>query len=257
VVIGTGLYSWSPNIVEVAGLAGLDFIRIDHEQAWRQDRTVQELIRAAALSEVVPMLQVDKGDPLVVCKALGVGAGAVLIPNIQSVEEAQQAVNAAKFPNGHGSGSRLYRPYSWSAAWGARAGSAWLEWSDTEPMIGVTIEDVLGLEAVEQIAAVEGVDFIHYSPVGYSISLGLREPTSTHAAVVAGLERTISAAKQAGKHVMLGVGMDFNDIPRYTEMGITMLEVGNDLMVLRNFWTDLTERLPGLLGLTPDPGPTS
>jgi 2-dehydro-3-deoxyglucarate aldolase len=103
-------------------------------------------------------------------------------------------------------------------------------------MIGVMVEHVSAMDCIDEILAVEGLDFVLFGPADYSMSLGLRKPAKNHEDVQSALERTIAAAGRAGKHVMFGVGTDPEEIGRYRDMGVTMLEVGNDLGILRAFW---------------------
>ncbi len=137
-VIGTVSYSWSPTIVEVAGLAGLDFIRIDCEHSWRQDGMADNLIRAAALTDIVPFMRIDAGSPFLAMKALEIGAGGIIAIDIETAEDAKEIVRQAKFPP---IGKRGYSGQCWSGAWGAKGGKEWVEWSDREQMIGVMIEN--------------------------------------------------------------------------------------------------------------------
>ena len=108
-----------------SGLAGLDYLRIDNEHAWRQDGTLEHLIRAAIMGGVVPIVRIDRDNPYLLRKALEIGAGAIIVPDVCTVEEAESVVRAAKFPP---RGSRGYSGNCWSAGWGARAVTQWLSW---------------------------------------------------------------------------------------------------------------------------------
>jgi len=220
----------------VAGYAGLDFMRIDNEHAWRQDASAEHLMRAAAIADVVPIHRIDRDNPYLVRKALEIGAGGILVPDVTSPEDAQAVVRAAKFPP---RGTRGLSNQCFSGGWGSRDVADWVQWSDTEPMIGVMIENVKTMDCIDQILAVDGIDFVLFGPADYSMSLGLRRTVKTHKDVEAALKRTIAAAKKVGKHVMLGVGGDPAEIARYQAMGVTMLELPADLAVLRAGWANL------------------
>ncbi len=92
------MYSFSPAIMEVAGFTGLDFCRIDNEHAWRQDEGAENVIRAALLSGICPLLRVDRDNPYLVRKALEAGAGGVIVPHVHDRKDAERIVQAAKFP---------------------------------------------------------------------------------------------------------------------------------------------------------------
>ena len=249
VVTGSVLYSWSPNVAEAAGQAGLDFIRIDNEHAWRQDSSAEQIIRAAALVDLVPIMRVDRDNPFLIRKALEIGAGGILVPDIHSPMEAQKVVEAAKFPP---EGRRGYSGNCWSAAWGARAGAEWIKWSNSEPMIGVMIENQEAVKCVEQIIAVEGLDFVYFGPADYSMSIGLGEPNRDHEQVRSALKRTIAAAKKADKHVMYNAGLAGEEIKRCVKMGVTMIELSNDLWVIKSILGEAVKLVEGVMRVGPN-----
>ena len=87
VVYGTCICSFSPNITELAGYCGFEFVRIDNEHAWRQDASIENVIRGALLTGMLPIARIDKDDPFIIRKALEVGAGGIIIPDIHSSDE--------------------------------------------------------------------------------------------------------------------------------------------------------------------------
>jgi 4-hydroxy-2-oxoheptanedioate aldolase len=232
-VTGSVAFSWSPYVVDVAGQAGLDFIRIDTEHSWRRDDALEHLVRAALLGGVVPIVRIDRDDPYLVRKALEIGAGGIIVPDICTVEEAEAVVSAAKFAP---RGSRGYSGMCLSAGWGAKAGPEWVAWSDSEPMIGIMIENIVAMDHIEEIMAVDGIDFALFGPADFSMSLGLGEPKTNDERVQSAIRQTIAAAHKAGKHISLGVGMDPDSIKKYADLGIDMLELGSDLGAVSAAW---------------------
>lgn len=230
-VVGSALHSWSPNVMEVAGYAGLDFMRIDGEHSWRRDFTAENLVRAAAIGDLVAMLRIDRDNPYLVRKALEIGAGAVLVPNINTAGEAREVVRAAKFPPG---GVRGYCGDCFSACWGTRAGSEWVQWSDSQPMIGIMIEHVSAMEHLDEIMAVEGLDYVYWGAADYSMSIGLRGPQRYNKEVLKALEKVIAAAEKA--HVAVGLPTEEENIELYCNMGVKIFEVHSDLLSLHELW---------------------
>ncbi len=230
VTTGTAIFSWSPNIMEAMGLAGIDFVRIDNEHAWRQDDSSEMLVRAAWGVGVVPIIRVDRDDPYLVRKALEIGAGGVIVPDVHGVEEAEAVVRAAKFPP---LGERGFSHNCYSGGWASVDPGAWLEWSNREPLVGIMIEHPLAMEAIDDIMAVEGLDFVLFGPADFSVTLGLGRPQPHEPRVAAALERTIGAARAAGKHVMYNPGFDPGEIARWRNAGLTMFELGSDTVIVR------------------------
>jgi 4-hydroxy-2-oxoheptanedioate aldolase len=239
-VLGGALYSWSPNVTEVAGYAGLDFIRIDCEHTWRQDSSAEHLLRAAQIADVVPIMRIDRDNPYLIRKALEIGAGGILIPNITRPEEVIEVVEASKFPP---RGIRGYSSNCWSAGWGAFGGEEWVKWSDTEPLIGVMIENTRAVDGVDEILSIEGIDFAYFGPADYSMSLGLGKPDREDVRVQEALTKTIGGAKKAGKHIMMNPGIHLEEIRKYIHLGVTMLEIGKDLEILHEVWAGLCSEL--------------
>ncbi len=230
IVTGSALFSWSPNIVEAMGYAGIDFLRIDNEHAWRQDASAEHAIRAAWGVGVCPIMRVDRDDPYLVRKALEIGAGGIIVPDIRSVEDAVAVVRAARFPP---MGNRGFSHNAYSGGWASVDPGAWREWSNQEPLVGVMIEHPAAVDAAGDIFAVEGLDFGLFGPADLSINMGFDRPMMKNERIVAALKRTIEAAAKAGKHVMYNPGMTPDDIAYWKDAGLTMFELGSDTVLVR------------------------
>jgi 4-hydroxy-2-oxoheptanedioate aldolase len=245
-VCGSVIYSWSPAIMDQAGFAGLDFIRIDSEHTWRQDGAMEGMVRAALASGVAPVMRVDRDNPYLIRKALEIGAEGIIVPDVHSVEDAESVVRASKFPP---RGTRGYGSNCVAGGWGTKPGAEWVEWSDREPMIGIMIENVDAMDRIDDILAVDGLDFALFGPSDYSMSLGCGTGLPVDDERIAeAVAKTCAAAKKAGKHVMLGVGMDEATVKRYAEIGVTMMEMGNDAALVRAAWTAAAKTVAAAAG---------
>lgn len=232
-VTGGVIYSFSSNIMEAAGHAGLDFMRIDLEHAWRRDESLENMCRAAELTGILPIVRVDRDDPYLVRKVLEVGAGGVLMPDCKAAAEAEAFVRAAKFPP---NGERGYSSICRSGGWGTAGGESWVKWSDTEPLIGIMIENVESVKNVESIAAVNGIDFLLFGSADLSMSMGLGKPVKDHPEIVTAKKKTVAAARANGLGMMQGVGFEWSAIQRQIESGVTMLEMSSDVVILNKIW---------------------
>ena len=240
-VMGTAIYSYSPNIVEAAGYAGIDFLRIDTEHAWRRDDSLDHMIRAATISDVVPIVRVDRDDPYIIRKALEVGAGGIIVPHVLTVADVEDVVRASKFPP---KGIRGMAGLCQAGEWGARSRADYMEWSDTQPMIGVMIESVKAMDRIDEMLSVEGLDFVLFGPGDYAVSLGVKG--KDHPDVQVGLRRTCEAANKANKHVMYGVGMNDAGVEKCAEMGVTMFEFSHDVALVRTSLARKVEKYQSL-----------
>lgn len=241
VAVGTAIFSCSPAVVEVAGYSGLDFVRIDNEHSWRRDESMEHMIRAACIGEITPLLRIDKDDPYIIRKALEIGAGGILIPDITSRKEVEEVVRAAKFPP---RGIRGYSNLCFSGQWGAKIGEDWVNRSDSETLIGIMIENEKVVPHLDEILSTEELDFVLFGPADYSMSLGLRGPQKNHPKVQEGLKKTIDVANKYNKAVAIGVGQPWEEeAKKYIDLGCRMIEVGHDVVILRSVWKSLSSKI--------------
>jgi len=228
-VTGTAHHSWSPIVMEVMGLAGVDFVRIDNEHAWRQDSSAEDVIRACLLAEVCPILRVDRENPYLIRKAFEIGAQGIIVPDVHTVADAEAVVRAAKFPP---RGTRGFSNQCASGGWTTIDAHEWVEWSDRENLVGIMIENPAAMDSIDDIMAVDGIDFALFGPADFSLNLGLRKPALDDERVVGAIIRTIEAAKKSGKHVMYNPGLDPAAIKLWKERGLTMFEMLSDTKII-------------------------
>ena len=189
-VLGMGV----PDVAGGMASRGFDFLLIDAQHgAWDLDRAADAFQRAFA-GGATPMVRVFQNDPYAIGAMLDRGALGVIIPMVETVEEAQQAVSSARFgPRGKrsvgGSGLRSWLPMRNDEA-------------DEEVFVAVQIETVLGVENADAILRVEGVDgcWIGPSDLGLSLGLGIDpgNPPERDRHEEA-IQRVIAACKRAGK----------------------------------------------------------
>ena len=241
VALGTAVFSNNPTIVEVAGYSGLDFIRIDNEYSWRRDESMEHMIRAAHISEITAILRVDKGDHYLINKALASGAGGVLVPDITTKEEVQKLIKAAKYPP---EGARGYNSFCFSGQWGAMDVEDWLDWNQNEILVGIMVENERIIGQLDSVLSMEGVDFVLFGPADYSMSIGLGRPQKNHPKVQDAIKKTVEIAAKCGKPVAIGIGQPWEEEARkYIDLGCRMLEIGNDVSVLRSVWKGMSSTI--------------
>lgn len=234
VALGTCVDSYSPAVVEVAGYSGLDFCRIDTEYSWRRDETMDHMMRAAALVGITTMIRVEKGNPYLISKAFQIGAGAILVSDISTYQEALDVVKAAKFAP---KGIRGFSSFSFSGGWGTRGGEDWVNWSDAELLVGIMIENEHIMSQIDEIFAIDGLDYCFFGPSDYSMSLGLRSSKKNHPKVQEAIKKTAEMAAKLNKVAGIGIGEPWQEeAKKYIDMGYRMIEIGHELAILGSVW---------------------
>lgn len=169
VVIGPFSKSSDPAFVEVMGHAGFDFVVLDLEHGPNNVLSLQNLIRAAEVSGLLPIVRVKKDTPSLIGQVLDVGAGGIQVPNVQSRQDVERIIQAARFaPQGMRGVCRFVRAADYSSA--DRA--AYFAESNTTLLI-LQLEGREAVENIEEILSVPGVDIVFIGPYDLSQSLGV------------------------------------------------------------------------------------
>ena len=197
-----------PAIVETLGYAGFDFIILDMEHGPNGAETVQDLIRAAQLSQMAPIVRIPSGDYEMIGKALDVGAAGVQVPQISCAEDVRAAIEHAKFaPLGMRGVCRYVRAAEYSSMnktdYFRRA---------NEALLIIQIEGQAALDHLDEILAVDGIDIVFVGPYDLSQSLGVPGEVE-HPLVVEKMKQIVGECLK--KNVFVG---NFTETVPQTEM---------------------------------------
>ena len=243
VAIGTCADTFSPAIAEVAGYVGLDFIRIDTEYSWRRDESLENTIRGCEIGGTSALVRVEKGQPYLISKALQAGASAILVCDVTSYEEARDIVRAARFAP---KGVRGYNTFTPAGKWGLDGGKSWVDWCDSELMVGIMVENQEVVEDLDKICAIDGLDYCLFGPSDFSMSLGYREPRKNDPKVQDAMKRTCEIAARHNKWVSIPLGEPFaQEAKHYIDMGFRMIELGHDVAILASAWKKAIAEING------------
>lgn len=169
-VMGCFVQIPSPQIVEILGLAGFDFAVIDGEHGSIHPETVENMIRAAASTSIVPLVRVPLCDPVAVRMPFDMGAAGVHVPQVESVAMAESAVRYAKF---HPKGERGMQPYVRGASYRAEPSGEFLARANDDAAVVIHIEGRGGLADLDGIVGLDGVDVAFLGPYDLSQALGV------------------------------------------------------------------------------------
>jgi 2-keto-3-deoxy-L-rhamnonate aldolase RhmA len=170
---GVAFHLRDPAIVEMVGLAGFDCIFIDQENYGLDLSAVEDLIRAAEVVNLCPIVRVPNLDSAAIRHALDFGAQAITVPNIHTRKDAEEAVKFARY---RPMGERGASPVSRAARYGAVDWETQMRIASEEIVLSVGVESRGGLENIEEIAAVPGVDIVAIGPSDFAGTIGVTEP---------------------------------------------------------------------------------
>jgi 4-hydroxy-2-oxoheptanedioate aldolase len=195
--LGTFITLVDPVAVELAGLAGFEFVVIECEHAGLSLETVQNHLRAARARGLGTLVRVPAGDHGFIQRVLDIGADGVLVPHISDATAAALAVSNVRFPP---EGHRGMYPNSAAAEFGAHGLAGVRELTQAlnrNTVLAVMIEESSAVDQIEEIAATPGVDLVVVGPSDLSASLGvIGDPKDPRLAAAVG--RVFKACREAG-----------------------------------------------------------
>ena len=235
--IGSWLSIANPAIAEIMAKAGVDWLAVDMEHSSLSVDQCQELIRVIDLCGVAPLVRVGANDSLLIKRAMDAGARGVIVPMINSVQDAMDAVSAVKYPPQGTRGVGLARAQGYGTDF-----DQYIKESDSESVVIVQIEHKDALENLKEIFNVEGVDGFIVGPYDLSASLGVAGDFKSKEMVQA-LSNIERVAKEnnisSGYHVVFP---DPEQVNEKIKQGYTFIAYSVDFLLLgENFRQGLKE----------------
>lgn len=197
VALGTMVAEFAtPGVARLAASAGADFVLFDLEHSGYGIERMRHVLASARGVETVPFLRVPDSAPDLIARALDIGAVGVMVPHVESAEEARRIAGAARYPPAGTRGFGMLFRDDWSPGGVA----ATIEHVNSEVMTLVQIETAAGLEAVDEIAAVSGIDVLWIGHFDLTVSLGIPGDFASDAYRDA-MDAVLAAGSRHGKPV--------------------------------------------------------
>ncbi len=218
---------------ELLACCGFDWLLIDGEHAPNDLRSVLAQLQALAGYSVQPVVRPVEATPALIKQYLDIGAQTLLVPMVDSAEQARRIVAACRYPPRgiRGVGSALARASRWNRI------PDYLATAERELCLLVQVETVQALQNLSEITAVDGVDGVFFGPADLSASMGFlgnpgAEPVQQ--AMLDGIRQVRAAGKAAG---ILSADRAF--ARRCLDAGANFVAVGVDTSLLANAATEL------------------
>jgi len=234
--IGLWLGLADPYAAELCAGAGFDWLLIDGEHAPNDVRSALAQLQALAPYPTHAILRPPVGQTHLIKQFLDIGAQTLLIPMIETEAQAREMVAAMLYPPAgiRGVGSALARASAFNRT------PNYLQKANDEVCLLLQIETRLGLENIDAIAAVPGVDGIFIGPADLAAALGhLGNPThpDVQAAIEGGIKRIVAAGKAPG--ILMA---DEKLARHYLSLGAQFVAVGSDIGLMVAATTALAKR---------------
>lgn len=220
--LGTWVKIPAMEIMELVALAGFDFAVIDLEHSPINLESAYQLIGTALYTGVSPLVRVPTLDPGVVQRVLDAGAEGIMLPHVDTAEQARAAVSTMRFPplgaRGVGSTGR-------AGAWGGRTREEYLRYGQHEVVLIAQIESALGVRNSGAIASTEGVDALFVGAADLSVSEGSVE---SDPAVIELIASTVGQSRAAGVPIGNAGGSGVDSVRAAVRAGFTFTMLSND-----------------------------
>jgi 4-hydroxy-2-oxoheptanedioate aldolase len=211
---------------EICAGAGFDWLLIDGEHAPFDLPATMAHLQAMAAYKVSPIVRPVSGDVTLLKQLLDIGAQTLLVPMVETPEQAQQLVQAVRYPPQgiRGLGTSLARAARWNQV------PNYLHQANEQICLIVQVETVKALENLEAIVSVEGVDGVFIGPSDLSASMG-HIGNAGHPEVVEAINSALSTIQAAGKASgLLCLQPELTE--SYIEQGARFVGVGVDTLLL-------------------------
>ncbi|MDP5349228.1 MAG: HpcH/HpaI aldolase/citrate lyase family protein [Paracoccaceae bacterium] len=222
---------------EVMSTAGFDWLVIDGEHAPNDIRSIMAQLQVLeGKPDSHPVVRLPMGEAWLIKQALDIGAQTLLIPMVESADQARDLVRAMRYPPEgiRGSGAALARASRFAAI------PDYIRTANDQMCLLVQVETVKGIEALDEILAVEGVDGVFIGPSDLAADMGHRGDSTqadVRAVIKDALGRIAASDKAAGI-----LALDHDTAADYRDWGAQFLAVGIDVVLLARAARDLAAR---------------
>jgi 4-hydroxy-2-oxoheptanedioate aldolase len=223
--IGTWLMAAAPATAEAMGYSGFDFLVVDMEHVPIEISDLAAILRAIGCTPAEAVVRLAWNDQVLIKRALDAGAQTVMLPFVQTADEARRAVSFAKYPpEGVRGVAAVHR--------GSRFGRAvdYLKRANDEVAVIVQLETPEAIERLPEVAAVPGIDALFVGPGDLAAAIG-HIGNIAHPEVQALIEKAAKLAYAAGKPVGI-VGPNPDMVRRFIDYGYSYVAMASDIAMM-------------------------
>lgn len=220
-LIGTFVKTPSYIVTEVLGQSELDVVCLDSEHAPFDRLALDQCIQSLRAQGMPTVVRIPTGAPEHILNALDCGATGIVVPHVTTAGQAAAIVRASHF----GPGGRGYAGSTRAAGYTTKPMRKHLEDSHSETTVIVQIEDLDALNAINDIANVEGVDCLFVGRIDLTVALGAASPMAPE--VIAAVETICRAGATAGRPVGMFVS-SIDEVAKWQSAGANLFLLSSD-----------------------------
>jgi 4-hydroxy-2-oxoheptanedioate aldolase len=238
-VLGVFSKTCDPAFIETMGYGGLDFVIIDLEHGPNSVQTVQNLLRAAELSGIFPIVRVKEYNYSVIGEVLDAGAGGIQVPKITGAEDARRVFELSKFaPSGNRGVCRFVRAAGYSSVDRYRY---FREANRTIVVLQLEGEEAIG--NLQEIVQVQGPDILFIGPYDLSQSMGVSGQID-HPLVERKMKEIIGSCRE--RNIAVGTFVDtMENAHKWRRAGISYLAYSVDVGLFLDTCAELVRSIRG------------
>jgi len=226
--IGSWIQFAQPSHAEILANAGFDWLCIDLEHSVIELREAEDLIRIIETKGVIPLVRVSSNDPVQISRIMDAGAHGVVVPRVDTADDARRAVNAVFYPPKGSRGVGLARAHKYGASF-----DDYLEWISNNGLVIAQVESSQSVKNLAEILSVDGVGGFMVGPYDLSCSLGV-PGNLDHPLVVESLEEIMLVAQEFpnAKRGIHKVSIDHQLVLEAVEQGFDLIAYSTDMLFL-------------------------
>jgi len=235
--IGSWLTIGNCIVAEIMANSGFDWLAIDMEHSAITIEITQDIIRAVKLSGTTPLVRVCCNEPTTIKKVMDAGSSGVIVPMVNSREEAERAVGSVKYPPSGFRGVGLARAQEYGADF-----ESYRDWNQKNSIVIVQIEHINAVQQLEEILQVDGVDGYLVGPYDLSASLG-HPGQFNHPSVIEAMQHiekiAVATGALSGFHV---ISPEIEPLQEKIAQGYRFLAHSLDILYLGNTCRKITKK---------------
>ncbi|HCF3281489.1 HpcH/HpaI aldolase family protein [Pseudomonas aeruginosa] len=224
-LFGSFIKTPSPHATEIMGDLGFDFVVIDAEHAPFDRHAMDTVLLGARATRIAALVRVPSLSGPQILAALDDGAAGILAPHIDSVEKARELVALSRY-----AGRRGFSNSPRAGGYGARAIWTHVDTADREVAVIAMIEDVAGVEAIDAIVDVPGLDGVFIGRGDLAVAINDRTPQAEQVAAMT--ERVLEATRRSGKAALV-MPASAQEAARLAPLGVRGFVIASDQGFLR------------------------